>query len=91
MLPEVVNGVQFALQNNVNLGIEIGSAAAIQVCMVQLPIIVLADLIYPLGFGAVFNDIHLWAVVFAVIIINYIFQDGKSDYFQGNFFFMSTV
>lgn len=84
MLPEVVNGVQFALQNNVNLGIEIGSAAAIQVCMVQLPIIVLADLIYPLGFGATFNDIHLWAVVFAVIIINYIFQDGKSDYFQGS-------
>ena len=37
----------------------------------------------PLGFGAVFNDIHLWAVIFAVIIINYVFQDGKSDYFQG--------
>ncbi|RUS84219.1 hypothetical protein EGW08_008023 [Elysia chlorotica] len=84
MLPELVNGVLFALQNNVNLGIEIGSAAAIQVCMVQLPIIVLADLIYPLGFSAVFNDIHLWAVIFAVIIINYVFQDGKSDYFQGS-------
>ncbi|XP_012944323.1 putative cation exchanger C521.04c [Aplysia californica] len=84
MLPELVNGVQFALQNNVNLGIEIGSAAAIQVCMVQLPIIVLADLIYPMGFNAVFNDIHLWAVIFAIIIINYIFQDGKSNYFQGS-------
>ncbi|KAK3795148.1 hypothetical protein RRG08_028348 [Elysia crispata] len=84
MLPELVNGVLFALQNNVNLGIEIGSAAAIQVCMVQLPIIVLADLIYPLGFDAVFNDIHLYAVIFAVVIINYVFMDGKSDYFQGS-------
>ncbi|GFR88139.1 cation/H+ exchanger protein 1 [Elysia marginata] len=84
VLPELVNGVLFALQNNVNLGIEIGSAAAIQVGMVQLPIIVLADLIYPLGFGAVFNDIHLYAVIFAVIIINYVFMDGKSDYFQGS-------
>ncbi|GFN79388.1 cation/h+ exchanger protein 1 [Plakobranchus ocellatus] len=84
MLPEIVNGVGFALQNNVNLGIEIGSAAAIQVCMVQLPILVLTDLVYPLGFGAIFNDIHLWAVILAVIIINYVFQDGKSDYFQGS-------
>ncbi|GFN79385.1 cation/h+ exchanger protein 1 [Plakobranchus ocellatus] len=84
MLPEIVNGVQFALQNNVNLGIEIGSAAAIQVCMVQLPIIVFANLIYPLGFDGIFNDIHLWAVIFAVIIINYVFMDGKSDYFQGS-------
>ena len=30
-----------------------------------------------------FNDVHLFAVVFSVIVINYIFQDGKSDYFQG--------
>ncbi|XP_035826818.1 low affinity vacuolar monovalent cation/H(+) antiporter-like [Aplysia californica] len=84
MLAEIVNGIQFSLQNNVNLAIEIGSAAAIQVCMVQLPIIVLANLIYPMGFNAVFSDIHLWAIVFAVIVINYIFQDGKSDYFQGS-------
>jgi len=31
----------------------------------------------------VFNEIHLWAVIFSVIVINYIFQDGKTDYFQG--------
>ncbi|GFN79383.1 cation/h+ exchanger protein 1 [Plakobranchus ocellatus] len=83
-LPEVVNGVQFALQNNVNLGIEIGCSTAIQVCLVQIPLLVLVNLIYPLGFYMVFNDVHLWTVVFAVIIINYIFQDGKSDYFQGS-------
>ncbi|CAL1527492.1 unnamed protein product [Lymnaea stagnalis] len=83
-LPEVVNGVQFALQNNVNLGIEIGCSTAIQVCLVQIPLLVLVNLIYPMGFYVVFNDIHLWAVIFSVVIINYIFQDGKSDYFQGN-------
>ncbi|XP_059152367.1 uncharacterized protein LOC131938380 [Physella acuta] len=83
-LPEVVNGVQFALQNNVNLGIEIGCSTAIQVCLVQIPVLVLINLIYPMGFYVVFNDIHLWAVIFSVVIINYIFQDGKSDYFQGS-------
>ncbi|XP_052228178.1 uncharacterized protein LOC127842626 isoform X9 [Dreissena polymorpha] len=82
-LPEIVNGVQFALQNNVNLGIEIGTSTAIQVCLIQVPILVLINLIFPMNFLLTFNDVHVWAVVFAVIVINYIFQDGKSDYFQG--------
>ncbi|OWF41281.1 putative cation exchanger C521.04c [Mizuhopecten yessoensis] len=82
-LPEIVNGIQFALLNNVNLGIEIGTSTAIQVCMIQVPILVLINIIHPFGFLVLFNDIHLWAVVFSVIVINYTFQDGKSDYFQG--------
>ncbi|XP_033744233.1 putative cation exchanger C521.04c [Pecten maximus] len=82
-LPEVINGIQFALLNNVNLGIEIGTSTAIQVCMIQVPILVLVNLIHPFGFLILFNDIHLWSVVFSVIVINYTFQDGKSDYFQG--------
>lgn len=31
----------------------------------------------------VFSDIHLWASIFSVILVNYIFMDGKCDYFQG--------
>ncbi|KAK3099824.1 hypothetical protein FSP39_010332 [Pinctada imbricata] len=82
-LPEVINGIQFALNNNVNLGIEIGTNTAIQVCMIQVPLLILIEVIYPFGLLLVFNDVHLYAVVFSVIVINYTFQDGKSDYFQG--------
>ncbi|KAG7217396.1 hypothetical protein INR49_021563, partial [Caranx melampygus] len=46
-IPEIVNGIQFALQNNISL-----------------------------------SDLHLWASIFSVIVVNYIFMDGKSDYFQ---------
>ncbi|XP_060601069.1 uncharacterized protein LOC132754458 [Ruditapes philippinarum] len=83
-LPEIINGIQFSLQNNVNLGIEIGTNTAIQVCLIQVPALILINLIYPMNFVLVFNDVHLWAVIFSVIVINYIFQDGKSDYFQGS-------
>ncbi|XP_048772505.2 uncharacterized protein LOC125678253 isoform X2 [Ostrea edulis] len=83
-LPEIINGVQFSLENNVNLGIEIGTNTAIQVCMIQVPILVLIDLIYPFNLVMVFNDVHLYAVIFSVVVINYTFQDGKSDYFQGS-------
>nr|XP_032636817.1 putative cation exchanger C521.04c isoform X2 [Chelonoidis abingdonii] len=45
-LPEIVNGIQFALQNNLSLSIEIGSCIAVQVCMFQIPILVLFTVFY---------------------------------------------
>ncbi|XP_075711218.1 uncharacterized protein LOC142747990 [Rhinoderma darwinii] len=82
-LPEIVNGIQFALLNNLSLSIEIGSCIAVQVCMLQIPILVLFSVFYPTGFTLVFSDLHLWASMFSVILMNYIFMDGKCDYFQG--------
>ncbi|KAM4677907.1 uncharacterized protein O3C94_009917 [Discoglossus pictus] len=82
-LPEIVNGIQFALLNNLSLSIEIGSCIAVQVCMLQIPILVLFSIFYPSGFTLIFSDLHLWACMFSVILMNYIFMDGKCDYFQG--------
>ncbi|XP_078275671.1 cation/H+ exchanger protein 1 isoform X1 [Rhinoraja longicauda] len=82
-LPEIVNGIQFALQNNISLSLEVGSSIAVQVCMLQIPILVLFSAIYPVGFNLLFSDLHLWASIFSVILMNYIFMDGKCDYFQG--------
>ncbi|KAM3925096.1 uncharacterized protein RB166_008402 [Leptodactylus fuscus] len=82
-LPELVNGIQFALLNNLSLSIEIGSCIAVQVCMLQIPILVLFSVFYPSGFTLIFSDLHLWASMFSVILMNYIFMDGKCDYFQG--------
>ncbi|XP_071954923.1 uncharacterized protein [Antedon mediterranea] len=83
-LPEILNGVQFARQNNINMSIEIGSSVAVQVCLLQIPILVLSNSIKDMSFLLVFNDIHLWSVVLSVVIMNYTFIDGKSDYFQGS-------
>ncbi|KAI3366756.1 hypothetical protein L3Q82_009418, partial [Scortum barcoo] len=81
-LPEVVNGIQFALQNNISLSLEVGSCIAVQVCMIQIPLLILFNAFYDVGFVLVFSDIHLWASIFSVILVNYIFMDGKCDYFQ---------
>lgn len=83
-IPEIINGIQFALKNNINLSLEIGSSIAVQVCLLQIPVLVVIDWIYPLSFSLLFNDIHLWSVILSVIIMNYTFVDGKSDYFQGS-------
>ncbi|PWA18287.1 hypothetical protein CCH79_00017809, partial [Gambusia affinis] len=76
-LPEIVNGIQFALQNNISLSLEVGSCIAVQVCMIQIPLLVLFNAFYDVGFVLVFSDIHLWASIFSVILVNYIFMDGK--------------
>ncbi|KAM9754179.1 uncharacterized protein ACNS7B_007238 [Menidia menidia] len=82
-IPEIVNGIQFALQNNISLSLEVGSCIAVQVCMLQIPILVLFNVFYDVGFVLLFSDQHMWASIFSVILVNYIFMDGKSDYFQG--------
>ncbi|KAJ8003063.1 hypothetical protein DPEC_G00165460, partial [Dallia pectoralis] len=82
-IPEIVNGIQFALQNNISLSLEVGSCIAVQVCMLQIPLLVLFNTFYDVGFVLIFCDLHLWASIFSVILVNYIFMDGKSDYFQG--------
>nr|XP_020858032.1 putative cation exchanger C521.04c [Phascolarctos cinereus] len=82
-LPEIVNGIQFALQNHLSLSIEISSCIAVQVCMLQIPILVLFSIFYPTGFMLFFSDLHVYASMFSVILMNYIFMDGKCDYFQG--------
>ncbi|NWS61703.1 VNX1 protein, partial [Chunga burmeisteri] len=82
-LPEIVNGIQFALENNLSLSIEIGNCIAVQVCMLQIPILVLFTIFYPTNFTLVFSDLHVYASMFSVVLMNYIFMDGKCDYFQG--------
>ncbi|KAJ0015550.1 hypothetical protein NQD34_009170 [Periophthalmus magnuspinnatus] len=82
-LPEIVNGVQFAVQNNISLSLEVGSCITVQVCMIQIPLLILFNAFYEVGFVLLFSDIHLWASIFSVILCNYIFMDGKCDYFQG--------
>ncbi|KAM4619409.1 uncharacterized protein ACJ7VT_008579 [Polymixia lowei] len=82
-IPEIVNGIQFALQNNIGLSLEVGRCIAVQVCMLQIPVLVLFNAFYDVGFVLIFSDLHLWASIFSVILVNYIFMDGKSDYLQG--------
>ncbi|XP_077994759.1 uncharacterized protein LOC144448402 [Glandiceps talaboti] len=83
-IPEIVNGIQFALQNNMTLSIEVGCSIAVQVCLLQMPVLVIVNAIYDIDFVLIFNDLHLWSVILSVVLVNYMFMDGKCDYFQGS-------
>lgn len=85
---EFVNAIQFALQNNIALAFEIAGSAAVQVSLIQMPALIAfsAAIDHGLSEGAftlIFPMLDVFAVIFSVIILNYISIDGKSDYFQG--------
>eukprot|EP00038_Savillea_parva_P018421 m.23605 g.23605 ORF g.23605 m.23605 type:complete len:783 (+) comp4088_c0_seq2:273-2621(+) len=86
---EIMNGIHFARQNNIALSIEVGTSLAVQVCLLQMPILVLLSEAFLSKedavdhFTLVFPSMYTFTVFFSVILMNYIFQDGKSDYFQG--------
>jgi len=86
---EFVNAIQFALQENISLALEIGNSAAVQISLIQIPALVLISAIlnhghYANSFTLIFPVMNVFAVIFAVIILNYLSIDGKSNYFQGS-------
>mmetsp|Transcript_16080 Transcript_16080/g.41282 ORF Transcript_16080/g.41282 Transcript_16080/m.41282 type:complete len:887 (-) Transcript_16080:57-2717(-) len=86
---EIVNAIQFALQNNFALSLEIGNAAATQITLIQMPVLVVIGAIISdghqnPGFTLIFPLLDLVAVFLAMIIVNYISIEGKSNYFTGS-------
>ena len=84
---EIVNGIKFALEDNIALSIEIGSSIAVQVCLLQVPILVFVSELSlvqqesdPMKhFTLIFPDLQVFAVFFSAILMNYVFQDGESN------------
>ena len=52
---EFVNAIQFSLQNNIALAIEIGSAAAIQIALIQIPALVAFSAILNHGYPKIYG------------------------------------
>jgi Ca2+:H+ antiporter len=86
---ELLNAVNFGLKNNIALSLEIGAAGTIQTALIQIPGLVFFSAIFNHldprnSFILIFPSLHVFAILFSVIIVNYISADGKSNYFEGS-------
>lgn len=96
---EFLNAISFAMNGNVSLSMEIGSAYALQVCLLQIPALVLYSMwIGPLGtdindymFTLIFPRWDLFMVIFCVFVFSYIYAEGKSNYFKGSILVLSYL
>jgi Ca2+:H+ antiporter len=76
--------VLVAMKDKMDLSVNIAIGSSAQVALFVAPILVLASFfIGPHPLALVFNGFELGAILLAVLIANYITQDGESTWFEG--------
>ena len=98
---EFLNAISFAMNGNVSLSMEIGSAYALQVILLQIPALVVfsavrgqfidpGDLIDH-TFQLIFPQWDMVTVILCVFLLSYVYSEGKSNYFKGSIMVMTYV
>jgi len=100
-ITEFMNAISFALHGNIVLSLEIGSAYALQVCLLQIPAMIAFsswlnrdDTNHPdpqRTFTLIFPRWDILAVLFSVFLLTYTYQEGKSNYFKGSILCLSYL
>ncbi|GAA5926421.1 calcium/hydrogen antiporter [Sporobolomyces koalae] len=88
---EFMNAISFALNGNIALSMEIGSAYALQVCLIQAPAMLAFTAFYGIGkesmihraFTLVFPRWDIIAILFSVFLLTYVYIEARSNYFRG--------
>jgi Ca2+:H+ antiporter len=76
--------VLVARKDKMDLSVNIAIGSSAQVALFVAPVLVMASfLIGPHPLALVFNGFELGAVLIAVLIANYVTQDGRSNWFEG--------
>ena len=87
---EIVNAIVFAWRNEISLAIEIGMSATVQIALIQLPALILLQVVLGANgvwpkylFQPIFSTMDIMSVALSVLIINFLSMDGKTNYFKG--------
>lgn len=82
-IAEKATAIHFALENKLDVSIEIGLSSAIQIALFVVPILMLVSQMFHFGFDLVFTPFEILSVVLAVMIINYLSADGRCNWLEG--------
>ena len=91
------------MNGNIALSMEIGSAYALQVCLLQIPALVLFSAINGQWFEGpdvdlsdstftlIFPQWDMVTVILCVFLLSYMYGEGKSNYFKGSILLLSYL
>lgn len=92
------------MNGNIALSMEIGSAYALQVCLLQIPALVLFSAvnghIFDGGssanladytFSLIFPQWDMVTVILCIFLLSYMYGEGKSNYFKGSILLLSYL
>jgi Ca2+:H+ antiporter len=76
--------VLVAMKNKMDLSVNIAIGSSAQIALFVAPVLVLLSFVVgPDPMALVFNGYELGALLFAVLIANFVTQDGESNWFEG--------
>jgi len=76
--------VLVAAKNKMDLAVNIAVGSSAQIALFVAPVLVLLSFVFgPEPMPLVFNGYELGAMIFAVLIANFLTQDGESNWFEG--------
>jgi Ca2+:H+ antiporter len=76
--------VLVAYKNKMDLAVNIAIGSSAQVALFVAPVLVLLSFAFgPFPMALVFNGYEIGALVFAVLIANFLVQEGESNWFEG--------
>jgi len=82
-IAEKATAIHFALEDKLDVSIEIGLSSAIQIALFVVPILILFSQVFHYGFSLVFPPFEILAVFLAVLIVNYLSADGRCNWLEG--------
>ncbi|KAH3907534.1 hypothetical protein HBI56_159580 [Parastagonospora nodorum] len=98
---EFLNAISFAMNGNIALSMEIGSAYALQVCLLQIPALVFYSAMHATNipaselanqtFTLIFPQWDMVTVILCVFLLSYMYGEGKSNYFKGSILILSYL
>ncbi|KZP01352.1 hypothetical protein CALVIDRAFT_559965 [Calocera viscosa TUFC12733] len=96
---EFMNAMSFAMNGNIALSMEIGSAYALQVCLLQIPAMVAFSAWYNprrVGdsadtFTLIFPRWDVIAIILSIFLLTYVYIEAKSNYHRGSTLILSYL
>lgn len=89
------------MNGNIALSMEIGSAYALQVCLLQIPALVFftafnTQILHGKdpndhAFSLIFPQWDMVTVILCVFLLSYMYGEGKSNYFKGSILLLSYL
>lgn len=75
--------VKVAIQNQMELSVEISTASSLQIALFVAPILVFISLLLGNPMQLIFNEFELLALIAGVIIAVFVSEDGESNWLEG--------
>lgn len=88
---EHVSAVTFAMKDKMNLCIGIAISSSLQIGLLVTPVLVLAGWAINQPMTLFFEDFETVILFASVLIVNYLIQDGRSNWLEGILLLVSGV